>query len=339
MKTLKTGIIVLLMLPLNSLLGQEGGQSPSCLDCHRYKITNQYVHSPSEEGCDMCHQSTGSEHPRENHQGFVLAEEIPELCFICHEKSPGSVQHAPVVSGDCMDCHSAHSSEYEGLLVTGPEPELCFSCHDMKSEISEKEVVHKAITDGKACNNCHNPHSSEFGQLLVKESMELCLSCHNKAIESEGRKIRNINLELKEGNMVHGPLEKEGCSPCHYAHASDNNSLLVASFPADSYVEAEADNFELCFVCHDSGILSSENAESSTGFRQGGTNLHFVHINGENGRNCNMCHSMHGSANQHLIADFVQFGEWQMPLNYEANDQGGSCSTGCHGKIIYRRTN
>ena len=46
---------------------------------------------------------------------------------------------------------------------------------------------------------------------------------------------------------------------------------------------------------------------------------------------------MHGSQNEHLVAGKVKFGNWEMPLNYNANENGGSCQTGCHSEKKYDR--
>ncbi len=72
--------------PFTSIvLGQEGGEQ-SCLECHSDIIANQIIHAPAEESCDYCHESNGNEHPLENVKGFTLSEEMPGLCYICHDE-------------------------------------------------------------------------------------------------------------------------------------------------------------------------------------------------------------------------------------------------------------
>jgi hypothetical protein len=50
-----------------------------------------------------------------------------------------------------------------------------------------------------------------------------------------------------------------------------------------------------------------------------------------------MCHNIHGSSLPFLIEESVEFGSWEMPLNFVPDPQGGSCSTGCHKKLSYSR--
>jgi hypothetical protein len=82
-----------------------------------------------------------------------------------------------------------------------------------------------------------------------------------------------------------------------------------------------------------------ENAQTSneTNFRDGTRNLHYVHVNREKARNCTTCHDIHGSKYVHLIAEKVAFGKWEMPMKFDVNETGGSCSTGCHKKLNYNR--
>ena len=66
--------------------------------------------------------------------------------------------------------------------------------------------------------------------------------------------------------------------------------------------------------------------------------MHFLHINGNRGRNCISCHNIHGSKNEHLIADKIPYGNWAMPMKFVKNENGGSCFPGCHSKKNYDRT-
>jgi predicted CXXCH cytochrome family protein len=263
-------------------------------------------------------------------------------CKDCHSELIGQkVVHA-VAADDCETCHSSNGSQHPGQGGKGFDlaekvPALCFMCHDMQTAIDTAKVKHKVVNDAKGCLNCHSPHTSDNEKLLIKNGKDLCLGCHNRSIKTEDRRIVNIGQFLKKGNMVHGAIELDGCTVCHNPHASEQISLLKGAFPTGFYTSAKAENFELCFICHDQELLTSERSATATQFRNGDQNLHFLHMNGQKGRSCKVCHNVHGSALPHLINDKVIFGNWIMPVQYKAEENGGSCNTGCHSEKKYLR--
>jgi predicted CXXCH cytochrome family protein len=265
-----------------------------------------------------------------------------KTCKDCHAALiEQKVVHA-IAADDCESCHTANENEHpkhgvKGFDLAEKVPALCYMCHDMQSTIESARAVHKVVNDAKGCLNCHSAHASDNEKLLTKTGKDLCLSCHNKTINTEGNSLANIGQLLKKGNRVHGAIEGDGCTVCHNPHSSENQLLLTGAFPADQYTKASVENFELCFNCHDLELLTTETTTTATQFRNGEQNLHYLHIHGEKGRNCNVCHNVHGSAFAHLINDKVKFGSWDMPIQYQHEENGGSCNTGCHAKKKYVR--
>jgi len=401
----------------------------TCKDCHSGILEKKVVHAVAAEACDGCHSSNGIEHPKQGVKGFDLAEQLPALCYMCHEEKKQATIHAPVEAGECLTCHSPHASDTKGLLVNDKQqdlcftchdagilarqvkhkpvadgkcsdchdphtsdfqkltkadkpqlcfnchvsvqmqtknkvqhppfgedcatcheihsadvqnlltqamPGLCYNCHDMQSAAESAKVVHKVVNDAKGCANCHSPHASNQERLLTKAGKEICLDCHSRTIRSVDRTLANIGQMLKKGNTVHGVIENDGCTVCHNPHYSANGKLLTAAFPEGVYVSGKPETFELCFTCHDQELLTAETT-TATGFRNGERNLHFLHISGPKARNCTVCHNVHGSAGLHLIGDKVKFGNWDMPVQYKAEENGGSCNTGCHAEKKYLR--
>jgi predicted CXXCH cytochrome family protein len=137
--------------------------------------------------------------------------------------------------------------------------------------------------------------------------------------------------------FIHDPVDGDGCSDCHNPHASDNTRLLALTFPGGNYTVGEVDSFALCFDCHDSELLEEADSESATGFRNGTTNLHYLHINQKKGRSCINCHDVHAANSDHLLAEEVHFGKWKMPLNFKQSENGGSCLPGCHEEKKYEQ--
>lgn len=263
-------------------------------------------------------------------------------CIHCHADIIGKIAKHQPATESCETCHDLKIKEHAenvkaGLMLVENVPELCFSCHDgLKTNLDTIRNVHQAIYNKKSCTYCHSPHSSVEKKLLVSEQKTVCLSCHNKDVTSTGKKVVNIKRLLASNKVIHPALE-EGCVVCHQPHGSVNNYLLIGAFPAGNYAPAKRDNFAFCWECHDSDLLEVAVTASKTNFRDGGKNLHYIHRTGKNGRSCVMCHNVHAAPNEHLIEDKVKFGEWELPIRYKANENGGSCFPGCHSEKSYTR--
>ena len=277
-------LLICLTLPFRGV-----SESPECTECHQDLVKRDVMHYPAEDACDNCHESTGASHPSADSLGFRLMDQLPALCFYCHEEATAMAHvHEPVVEGKCLACHDAHGSIQASLLL--------------------------------------------------QEDQELCLGCHNKSYSSDSSETINISrLVLGNNRVVHSAIDALGCRTCHQAHGSDKRALLVDAYPAEDYLPAETENFGLCFLCHETDILEAEETDWATGFRNGKQNLHRLHINGNKGRNCRMCHNLHGSTQPFLMEEEVAFGSWEMKLNFIPDEQGGSCLPGCHGKLSYSR--
>ncbi len=269
---------------------------------------------------------------------------LPEekKCTDCHsDLVEKKILHAPVQEG-CGICHQVSASEHpeksaKGLFLTEAAPGLCYSCHDgVKKDIDTTRVVHPAILEKQQCMNCHSPHSSDEKKLLIGDKKELCLGCHDKEIEINGKKTKNIRQLVQTSKFLH-PALNGGCTSCHKPHASTDNYLLISAFPTALYVPGEKDNYAVCWECHDSDLLELAQTSTATGFRSGERNLHNVHLKGARGRSCVLCHDVHASNNKYLILDKIAFGKWSFKLNYTPADSGGSCSPGCHGYTVYKR--
>jgi predicted CXXCH cytochrome family protein len=265
----------------------------SCLSCHGDLIKNTVVHPELGTICDICHTSTGEEHPKKGIKGFSISEKLPSLCFNCHT--------------------------------------------DFQENFEKFPVRHGPVSDTKSCINCHNPHSSPEKNLVIDGTNDLCLKCHNKTIRNDSIVISNIGQIISRARSIHPPVETGGCVTCHNPHFSENRALLIGSFPKGQYLKAEASSFELCFMCHDTDLLEAKTTEFGTNFRNGTTNLHYIHINGDKGRNCTMCHDVHGAQNMKLIRDRLRFGSWEMRIIFTGDENGGSCLTACHSEKKYNR--
>jgi predicted CXXCH cytochrome family protein len=275
--------------------------------------------------------------------GF-LPGRLPEnpKCTDCHSNLVQKQNvHSPAKEA-CTGCHRVNITEHSqngsgGLSLAEKMPQLCYTCHDgEKKDIDTSRVVHQAVKDKKQCMNCHSPHSSDEKKLLTMNKKELCLGCHNRETNVNGRKIQNISELVKTSKVIH-PALNGGCTSCHKPHASAENFLLISAYPTGQYAPGKRDNYAICWECHDSDLLEVASTSTATSFRDGERNLHQLHLTGEKGRTCSVCHDMHATNKEHLVADKITFGEWAFQINYVHLDSGGSCSPGCHQPFKYTR--
>jgi len=143
---------------------------------------------------------------------------------------------------------------------------------------------------------------------------------------------------LDEHEVWHEPIRENDCGACHRPHGSKYFRLLKKPFPPKFYAPFRAENYALCFSCHEKTLVTARSTRSVTQFRDGDRNLHFLHVNrAKRGRTCRACHELHASDSPLHIRERVRYGRWMMPLNFEKNETGGSCSPGCHAAMDYSR--
>ena len=313
--------------------------SDLCYSCHDKALTkNKYVHGPAAVGgCTVCHDPHTSDYKNN------LRAEGPELCFMCHtekgeEFEKTEFKHKPVAD-KCTNCHNPHSAPKK-FMLSNDSPAMCYDCHkDKKKSIDEAPVTHGAITSDKSCMNCHDVHMSNVPKNLLMPPMDLCLSCHSKPLETpDGKSLTDMNQLLSEYTDHHGPIKQKDCSGCHNPHGSENFRILRSSYPSRFYMPFAPQNYDLCFSCHEKTMVLNPRTNTLTDFRNGNTNLHFTHVNKpDKGRTCRACHETHASNYPKHIRDNVPFGKWELPLNYEKTETGGSCTPGCHQLKKYDR--
>ncbi len=204
--------------PVHATIDQD-----KCAECHSDLMSLKQKHQPAIESCDKCHSSNGKSHPDGANKGFTFTKEMPELCFSCHELKTKKNLHEPSKEGQCLDCHTPHSSKNKKLLLVKKSGDLCKKCHQL--EIGENDVVHNPVA-GNRCHKCHDPHQSDFDSFLKKDVPNLCYNCHDGIAEE---------MQLKR---KHAPAS-EDCFKCHNPHSNKQSYLLPDTVPG------------LCYTCHE----------------------------------------------------------------------------------------
>ena len=221
-------------------------QEPVCRECHSEIAGRERLHAAVEDACDHCHASNGEPHPGDGGIGFTLVEEVPGLCYICHEVIPALASgHQPVAEKKCLECHDAHGSPEPGMLKF-PERQLCISCHrEIGAITAGNNRVHAAITEG-GCILCHLPHGSEFQALLVERypveeyveavagNFELCFMCHSTELIDTPQTASGTGFRNGTRNLHHlhvNGAKGRNCRLCHNLHASREKFLISESVP------------------------------------------------------------------------------------------------------------
>jgi len=193
------------------------------------------------------------------------------------------------------------------------------ACHE---DLQEEFLVHP---EEFVCTACHTGNFDEHDKPEVRLGFfaEMCTECHNSVLEYA---------------KLHQPVAEGDCQSCHNPHASLDNCMLRDEYSSQFYVDYTRDKYSLCFSCHKPELLMYPETTFATGFRHGTQNLHYLHVNKEKrGRNCSVCHGAHGAAKLKLMNDRVRFGNWQVKINFQITENGGSCAPGCHRPKMYDR--
>lgn len=335
-----------------------------CIQCHEQTLHGSMVHEPAGEGdCTVCHGAHTAEHAK------LLVKEPRDLCLSCHEALGEAMAsdlhvHKPA-TGDCLECHAPHASDFAGHLKMAAV-DMCGSCHVEQVEHAKSApYAHSAVLDDRACLNCHLAHSSSQQALQHSDPVGACLECHGAAAVTQSlerdapanpgapvfssqnssaadtqRKLAAPVPELiAKLPIAHGPVKDGDCAACHDVHGAQHSRLLLHAYPESFYQPFTEDAYALCFNCHDRRLVLERETTSSTRFRDGERNLHAVHVNSEQGRTCRACHNTHASKSHALIGEAPAYGQWQIPLNFEPTESGGSCGPGCHKPASYDRMN
>jgi hypothetical protein len=116
--------------------------------------------------------------------------------------------------------------------------------------------------------------------------------------------------------------------------------LLFADYPSVTLSAYDPAKYALCFICHKEGIVRERYVDNQTNFRNGRLNLHYLHVNRENGGfTCRACHDAHASSQPAQIREKAPWGIWEIPIKFTKSKDGGGCLTGCHMAYTYDRVN
>lgn len=208
-----------------------------------------------------------------------------DTCASCHEEVAKGFASTPhyrmkfqstknVEGGGCESCHGPGAAHVEGggdktkiISFTGMSTKeknaRCLDCHNYGNEHANYTRSVHAKND-VACIDCHSPHKSADKKfLLVKESPELCYSCHTEIKSDFSKPFRHrVNQSLVT------------CQDCHNEHGGNG----------DKQLRATAGQNAVCFKCHTE--------------KQGPFVYEHLVVKTDG---CTACHTPHGSTNPRLL--------------------------------------
>jgi DmsE family decaheme c-type cytochrome len=151
-------------------------RNQACLTCHEGGKRMHWMsgmHATRDVACSSCHEvHTGHDKVRDK-------MDQAGVCFTCHTQQRAEIRRQsrhPTLEGKviCSDCHNAHGSAGEKMLVRDSINETCYACHMEKRGPFVR--THQPVQEN--CAHCHNPHGSVHDNLLKVRAPFLCQSCH-----------------------------------------------------------------------------------------------------------------------------------------------------------------
>lgn len=325
--------ILLLAVVVVGCEGAARAETCSTSQCHSGLQDRKFVHRPMKaKGCTVCHELDANglavpkvaDHPKLKKQSARQLEQ--NSCFLCHDQTRDGLNaqskhaHGVIPEKGCSACHDPHSSDHPQLLKSQPDAAFCLKCHDSKIHAQDLPGTHATLPGKNQCLQCHSPHVSKT---------QACMSCHSKTVA--------------RGKVEHEPFAQGKCTECHAPHGKLESRLLKDTYRSQFYASIVEGDANLCFRCHKQELAVA--ARATTRFRDGERNLHALHVNAQGGvkaHGCAACHSSHATSQPHLLSDWTRFGpagqEVELPLQFQAGAEGGTCTTACHGQKSYNRT-
>lgn len=169
-----------------------------CRECHKDMMADVFkkkqVHWAlvDRTGCLNCHN------PHATAEKKLLKGSISNVCGTCHSdtvelqtlsRNNPKNEHLcePVKSGNCIQCHSPHSSDNVLLFARAPVNQaLCGACHEWETHSTHpigdkvvdqrnKNLTVNCLSCHRACGTANNPSMLQFDT-----TYDTCIQCHKE---------------------------------------------------------------------------------------------------------------------------------------------------------------
>jgi len=301
-----------------------------CRDCHKTVVKDPLAEKGHDqvamkEECVTCHDV---------HQGTVDDVARGERCRECHGAdiglNTGTVEHANVSKGTCLQCHVFHNEpgllairQGDSVLRQKP-PQACLTCHPDVREAMRQPVVHGPLANPETpgvCDACHATHVASVPALLLEPQPELCTACHGK-----------LRPHVPQPTTDKGKRADTVCDTCHLPHGGAQDHLLNGPPTAT------------CSTCHDDVTTAFAKDPHSGAVAGKCLGCHIVHRGKESSLReptstlCGQCHedvvakiddTPHGRLENGCAACHSHRGSTLKPT-----DADRGC-TACHGNLAH----
>jgi DmsE family decaheme c-type cytochrome len=191
-----------------------------CLACHKAEGRAHWdgsEHQRQDLSCTDCHTIHVARDP------MTVPQQQANICFDCHQRQRAeSLQPSahPIRQGQmaCSDCHQAHGTLNEAMLIRPTLNETCYSCHAEK----RGPFLWEHPPAAENCSTCHKAHGSIHPALLQRRAPLLCQECHSRAGHPS---IPMQGDRTPRGGRPTPLLLGNSCANCHsQVHGSNHPS-------------------------------------------------------------------------------------------------------------------
>jgi predicted CXXCH cytochrome family protein len=309
--------------------------------------------------CENCHQ----QHSAGGKERLLRSASEEDVCLACHNGNIGSNIHADLLKPsshqssiylglhqpredmksaqkhvECVDCHNPHRlnttsapapyangrlSGVSGMAITGEavnpaayEYEVCLKCHgDDRYYVS---TTAKRQTDTSNIRTAISPSNMSFHPMAAPGQNSRVFSL--KPPNTSSSRIYCTNCHGSDSSKSAGGAGPNG------PHGSNYEYILERKYSHLDYTSYSANEYSLCFKCHDETVIT-QNAAS--GFTE--HNRHVV----KGKTPCFVCHDPHGVPGNKALINFdtnIVFPNDSGQLRFEVIGSRGYCYLNCHGK-------
>ena len=200
-------------------------RTQTCLNCHESGKRVHWagsLHAARDVACTSCHEI----HTQHDKVRDKVTQ--TDVCVACHTQQRSEIHRPsrhPVLEGKvaCSDCHNAHGSPGEKMLVRNNVNDTCYTCHMEKRGPFVR--THQPVQEN--CAICHNPHGSTVDNLLRTRAPVLCQQCHEPTSHRGG--LPGLNPGTGTGSRSVGITLARSCLNCHTNIHGTNNPANVSN--------------------------------------------------------------------------------------------------------------